>query len=148
MTIGTAKHTRRAALVLIGLVVAIGAFLLGRTTAHPSPAAGTSGAGYAEGFQVGRAVGVEEGRALQEGQTLTGPDRDAATAAFASGYVAGVNDAFGGYDGGWSMAAPYLVTLQAGTGGATYRIASRTSMQPGVNYFLCPGGSGICQEPR
>jgi hypothetical protein len=148
MTIGT----RRAALILIGLVAAIGAsFTLGRASAHPSPAAsqpvGTS-ADYANGFQAGRAVGVEEGRALQVGQSLTGPDRDAASAAFASGYVAGINDAFGGYDGGWSLQAPYLVTLGAGTDGATYRIVSRTGMQPGVSYFLCSGGSGVCQEPR
>jgi hypothetical protein len=130
------------------VAVAIGAFLVGRGTAHSSPAAGTAGADYANGFQVGRAVGVQEGRALQVGQTLTGPDRDAASSAFGSGYVAGINDAFGGYDGGWSFAAPYLITLDAGTGGATYRIASRTAMQPGVNYFVCPGGSGICQQPR
>jgi hypothetical protein len=148
MTIGT----RRAALTLIGLVAAIGvSFALGRATAHASSAApspsGTSAA-YTGGFQAGRAVGVQEGRALQEGQTVTGADHDAATAAFASGYVAGINDAFGGYDGGWSLGTPYLVTLGPGTGGATYRIVSRTGMQPGVSYFVCPSGSGICQEKR
>ena len=135
---------RRGALVLIAVVVTVGSFLFGRSTAHPTQATGSGGADYTTGFQVGRAVGVQEGRALQVGEALTGPGRDA----FASGYVAGVNDAFGGYDGGWSLAKPYLVTLGAGTGGATYRIVSRTEMRPGVSYFLCPDGSGICQESR
>ena len=135
---------RRATLVLIGLSVGIGSFLLGRTTGHGPPA----DAGYASGFQAGRAVGVQEGRALQVGQALSGTDKDTATAQFNSGYVAGVNDAFGGYDGGWSLAEPYVVTLEAGTGGATYRIASRTGMVPGVSYYLCPDGSGVCRERR
>jgi hypothetical protein len=139
---------RSAVLVLIGLTVGIGSFVLGRATAPaPSPQAPTD-AGFSEGFQAGRAVGVQEGRALQAGQALTGADRDATTAQFNSGYLAGVNDVFGGYDGGWSVAEPYVVTLVAGTGGVTYRIATRTAMVAGVSYYLCPDGSGICQEPR
>ena len=140
---------RRATLILIGLTVGTGLFVLGRTTAHgPSTPPAATDAGYTTGFQVGRAVGVQEGRALQVGQALTGPERDPTTAAFNSGYVAGLNDAFGGYDGGWSLAEPYVVRLDAGTGGATYRIGSRTAMAPGVSYFLCPGGHNVCQEPR
>jgi hypothetical protein len=79
---------------------------------------------------------------------LAGPDRDAATSAFATGYLAGTNDAFGGYDGGWGLGTPYLVTLGAGTGGVTYRIASRVAVQPGVSYYLCSDGASICQQPR
>jgi len=38
--------------------------------------------------------------------------------------------------------------LVAGTNGATYRIATRTIVVAGVNYYLCADGSGICQQPR
>jgi hypothetical protein len=131
---------RRAALAVIGIAAAIGSFALGRTTAPP-PAADT-GRGFTDGYQAGRADGVQEGRALQVGQSLGG----AAQSAFASGYVAGLDDAFGGYDGGWSLATPYLITLDAGTGGATYRIASRIELRPGVSYYLCPDGTRICQR--
>jgi hypothetical protein len=135
---------RGTVLVLIGLAVGVGSFVLGRGTGPRPPA----DSGYSAGFQAGRAVGVQEGRALQVGQALSGEDRDAATAQFNSGYVAGINDAFGGYDGGWSVAEPYVVTLAAGTNGATYRIATRTIVVAGVSYYLCPDGSGICQQPR
>ena len=132
------KHVWAVA-ILAGLIAAGGAFVAGRATAPGSGSAGPD-SGYANGFQVGRAVGVQEGRALQVGPSMGD--------AFTSGYVAGINDAFGGYDGGWSLAAPYLVTLGPGTGGATYRIASRLDLRAGVSYYLCPDGSGICQEPR
>ena len=138
---------RTAVVALIGLTIGIGSFALGRSTGHtPSPKPADSG--YSAGFQAGRAVGVQEGRALQVGQEVSGTDRDAATAQFNSGYVAGINDAFGGYDGGWSLAEPYVVTLAAGTNGATYRIVTRTIVVAGVNYYLCADGSGICQQPR
>src|SRR6185369_17132748 len=101
--------------VLAGFTLVAGGFLLGRSGA-PTTAAGPSA--YSDGFAAGRAAGVQEGRALQEGQALTGSERDGVTAAFNAGYSAGVNDAFGGYDGGWSTGAPYAITLTAGTGGA------------------------------
>ena len=129
--------TRRTVLIVIGLAAAIGLFGLGRVTAHPPATADT---GYTDGFQAGRAVGVQEGRALQAGQPSNGP--------FAAGYVAGLNDAFGGYDGGWSLSVPYLITLTAGTGGTTYRIASRIELRPGVSCYVCAGGSALCQETR
>jgi len=130
---------RTAVVALIGLTIGIGSFVLGRSTGHtPSPK--PADAGYSAGFQAGRSVGVQEGRALQVGQASGGT--------FNSGYLAGINDAFGGYDGGWSLAEPYVVTLFAGTNGATYRIATRTIVVAGVNYYLCPDGSGICQQPR
>ena len=121
-------------------------FALGRETA-PDPAS-RYGAGYGAGIAAGRAQGVQEGRTLQEGLALPADARDVATAAFNSGYRAGANDIFGGYDGGWSVGTPYLVALDAGSGGVTYRISSRTSVQVGVNYYLCPRRPAIGQEPR
>ncbi len=113
--------------VLLGAVLAAGMFALGRETA-PHPASGY-GAGYAAGLASGRAQGVQEGRALQEGLALPADARDAAAAAFNAGYRAGANDVFGGYDGGWSVGSPYLITLAAGSDGITYRIASRTPVR-------------------
>lgn len=146
---------RRTATILIGLVVATGLFVLGRTTGHPSsgsastpPATQGGIADYAAGYRAGWAGGMQEGRALQQGQGLVGSDRDAATNAFDSGYRAGINDAFGGYDGGWSLEMPYLITLDSGAGGVTYRISSRTAMQAGVNYYVCADGINVCQERR
>src|SRR5258706_14887301 len=146
MPIGMGKYdgARRAVMILIGLVVATGSFALGRTTGHvssgsaatPPARPGEAGADYAAGYKAGWAGGIQEGRALQVGQAFSGPDRDAVTSAFSVGYRAGINDAFGGYDGGWSLAMPYLITLGPGTGGATYQIVTRTAMQAGVSYYL------------
>ena len=140
---------------MIGLVMATGSFVLGPDdwasssgSAPTSPARPGGTADYAAGYQAGWAGGMQEGRALQQGQGLVGSDRDAATTAFDSGYRAGVNDAFGGYDGGWSLGMPYLITLGSGAGGTTYRISSRTTMQAGMNYYLCPDGINVCQERR
>jgi hypothetical protein len=138
------KSVRIAVIVVAGLAVLAGAFIVGRVTAPAPPAASN----FTAGFQAGRAAGVQEGRALQEGQALTGTERDTAAAAFASGYRAGLNDAFAGYDGGWSVNAPYVITLVPGSDGATYRIAGRTQLRPGVNYFLCPDGVSLCQARR
>ena len=41
------------------------------------------------------------------------------------GYAAGANDVFGGFDGGWSLSEPYVITLARGSGAVTYRIDSR-----------------------
>jgi hypothetical protein len=87
-------------------LVGAGLFLLGRATAGGDP-----------GFAAGRAQGVAEGRALQQ----PAPSRDA----FDAGYAAGANDVFGGYDGGWDLGRPYVITLARGRGAVTYRIASR-----------------------
>ncbi|MEN3303885.1 MAG: hypothetical protein V7603_87, partial [Micromonosporaceae bacterium] len=103
-------------------------------------------AGYAEGLRDGRAQGVQEGRALGQTQPLPAQSRDAARAAFDAGYVAGANDVFGGYDGGWSPGVPYLVTLGHPGGPIGYRILSRTEMVPGVSYYLCPDGRSVCRR--
>jgi hypothetical protein len=73
--------------------------------------------GQAEGLRAGRAAGIREGRALQQSAS--------ARHAFQAGYTAGANDVFGGFDGGWSLSTPYVITLRRGSGGVTYRIDSR-----------------------
>lgn len=105
-------------------------------------------AGYLEGLAAGQAQGLREGRALQEGIALPAGTQDPVRKSFTAGYLAGSNDAFNQYDGGWSLDAPYVVTLSTGSAGVTYRIGSRVLVEPGVNYYLCPDGHGMCQEPR
>ena len=53
------------------------------------------------------------------------PRLGAPRAAFDAGYAAGANDVFGGFDGGWSLSEPYVITLARGSGAVTYRIDSR-----------------------
>jgi hypothetical protein len=48
-----------------------------------------------------------------------------AGASYKAGYLAGREAAFAGYDGGWAYGVPYVITLQRGGPGVTYRIASR-----------------------
>ncbi len=102
---------------MLAVLAGAGVFALGRHTAdHPSGE--SPGAAYARGFRDGRASGVEEGRALQQPQ--------AGRAAFKAGYAAGADDVFGGYDGGWSLGTPYVVTLEDPPGPRAYAIASRS----------------------
>ena len=125
--------------------------LIGPATATGLAAdAGTAGGAptYLDGLIAGEAQGREEGRALEIGQSLPADQRDAVAAAFKAGYAAGANDAFSGYDGGWLLGPPYVVTLAAGAGPVTYRIARRTPFEPGVVYFLCPDGRTLCQAQR
>jgi hypothetical protein len=85
---------------LVALLV-VGAAAMGRATAPDND----------------RAAGLEEGRALQQPA--------AARDAFKAGYQAGANDVFGGYDGGWDYDRPYVITLEQGSDGVTYKIATR-----------------------
>jgi hypothetical protein len=87
--------------VLVALLV-VAAAALGRATAPKND----------------RQAGIQEGRALQQPAQA----RDA----FKAGYAAGANDVFGGYDGGWDYDRSYVITLQQGSNGITYRIATRT----------------------
>ena len=57
-----------------------------------------------------------------------------ATTAFQAGYRAGETDAFGAYDGGWKLGAPYVVILGKGVAGATYRFVERDELTPGTTY--------------
>jgi uncharacterized membrane protein len=53
-----------------------------------------------------------------------------AGATYDAGYRAGREAAFAGYDGGWAYGVPYVITLQRGGSGITYRIASRKPLTP------------------
>jgi hypothetical protein len=128
----------KIAVGLACVAVAGGLFALGRATA-PGDGADAEGfaAGHAaglnegrveglsrgrsEGVRAGRAAGVREGRALQEGASVS----PSAARAFRDGYDAGANDVFGGFDGGWSLSSPYVITLRKGSGAIAYRIDSR-----------------------
>jgi len=153
-------HSRCLTRVLQSIVVVIVAgclLIVGRLTV----ASGPTGAeryqvghrdGYDEGYLAGLHDGVvqgrQEGRALQEGDTVPAGSRRPVQVAFNDGYAAGANDVFGGYDGGWALTEPYVVTLERARAPIVYRIGSRTPLQFGVSYFLCPNGRDLCQEPR
>ena len=129
---------------------AAGAFGLGRATAPsdlPPPASPAVG-DYLDGLRVGQAQGRMEGRAEQAAVALPAGDREPVRHAFEAGYASGTNDAFGGYDGGWTLDVPWVVTLERGAGPIAYRIASRTPVEPGVDYRLCPDAHTLCRRPR
>lgn len=137
-------------LAMAAVVVAAAAFTLGRATAPhpPRPAQGTALGGYLDGVRAGQAQGRLEGRAEQEGAALPSGDRAPVQDAFTAGYTTGMNDAFAGYDGGWTLGVPWVVTLERGTGGIDYRISRRTPVAPGVDYYLCPDGHTLCRQAR
>ena len=128
-----------AALAVVVAAAGLGAaFLLGRKTAP------VHDRGWAQGYSVGYDEGVSMGRALQVGDTLPSTTKDLGTKAFQAGYVAGLDDSWGSFDGGWNIGQPYVVVIGKGVAGAAYRIASRELLAPGTTYRLCPGGSSIC----
>jgi hypothetical protein len=69
-----------------------------------------------------------------------------AAGSFASGVLAGREAAFSGFDGGWSYGAPYIVVLQRGGAGVTYRFASRRPLLRGLDYRVC--GKAVCVSRR
>jgi hypothetical protein len=149
----SARTAKTALLATVALLVATGLVLLGRMTAdgHTANRQGYETGrndGYTDGLRVGEAQGRQEGRALQEGNSLPAGTRQPVKDAFDAGYAAGANDVFAGYDGGWAMATPYLVTLEQGSGQIVYRIRVRTPVQAQVNYYLCPDERDICQQAR
>jgi len=112
----------RIALALVCLALAGAAFLLGRVSVDTDSARDEGrAAGETAGLRAGRAEGVREGRALQQPA--------GSRQAFRAGYVAGANDAFGGFDGGWALGTPYAITLERGSGGVSYRIAKRSRLR-------------------
>jgi hypothetical protein len=142
------RTPRLVVLVLVAVSAAAGLVAVGRATAGTATARSDGyQQGRTAGYADGRAAGLSEGRALQVPLTLPSGRQDAAKAAFDAGYAAGANDVFGGYDGGWDMDSPYVVVLTQAGKGIAYRIRSRTPMQPGVNYRLCPHSTDLCQEP-
>lgn len=124
--------------VLILISTGAGAFWAGRLTgAEPRPTVD-------RGYDAGYADGLRVGRALQATLNLPATDK----AIFESGYTAGATDVFTGYDGGWDHNAPYVIVLAPGGPTLAYRIASRTRLNPGMDYYLCPDGHKLCQRPR
>jgi hypothetical protein len=103
--------------------------------------------GYLAGLRDGEVQGLQDGRAQQEASRLPRQSRHRVRAAFHAGYAAGANDVFAGYDGGWALAVPYLVTMEKAAGPIAYRIGSRTTLEPNVTYFLCPNRVDLCQQP-
>lgn len=146
------RWTLAAGSVLV-VLLAGGLLLLGRLKAGTAPdqdagyQAGHS-AGYLEGLSAGQAQGRQEGRALQEGVALPADSRQPVQDAFTAGYTAGANDVFGQYDGGWYLSTPYVITVEQGSAPIAYRIGSRTALVPGIDYYLCPDGRGLCQQTR
>lgn len=136
--------TKRAGWVLAGGVVVVGliaaAVIVGRATAP------VRDRGFAQGDAAGYAEGVAVGRALQIGDSVPKGSAAATTAAFQAGYRAGETDAYGSYDGGWKLGAPYVIVLATGVGGAPYRIVDRDQLTPGITYRLCPDGTSICHN--
>jgi hypothetical protein len=153
----SARSRRLVLQVGVALVVAVALVAVGRWSADTGSArdsglrAGYSDghyAGYFAGLHDGEAQGLREGRAVQLVSTSPPGMRRVARHAFEAGYAAGTNDVFAGYDGGWALGSPYLVTLEAGIGQADYRIDTRTAVEAGVSYFLCPSRRGVCQRPN
>ncbi|HTC70337.1 MAG TPA: hypothetical protein VK662_12265 [Acidothermaceae bacterium] len=125
---------RRTGLVSLGAVVLIGlvaaGVVIGRATAPAHDP------GFAQGNAAGYAEGVAAGRSLQIGDSVSKGSQSVATSAFQAGYRAGETDAFGAYDGGWKLGAPYVVILGKGVAGATYRFVERDELTPGEIYHV------------
>jgi hypothetical protein len=142
----SSRVVKIAAIIAAAIAVAVAAFVLGRVSADAGKAFDRGNhqgrvTGYVAGVVDGAAQGRQEGRAAQQSGA---PARDA----FNAGYAAGADDEFAGYDGGWGLDTPYLITLERGNGQITYRIATRDQVQPSVAYYLCPDGHSVCQQRR
>jgi hypothetical protein len=144
------RSARVSMTAVVAAAVAAGAFGLGRATAPADspPPAGTAVGDHLHGLRVGEAQGRLAGRAEQEAVALADGDRAPVQDAFTAGYASGTNDVSAGYDGGWTLDVPWIVTLERGAGPITYRIASRTPVEPGVDPRLCPDVHTLCQRPR
>ena len=105
----------RVVAVVAGVALAVGGFALGRATADTRCGPRRRGARGPRRGPAGGPGAAGHGLARPRG----------ARAAFDAGYAAGANDVFGGFDGGWSLSEPYVITLARGSGAVTYRIDSR-----------------------
>jgi hypothetical protein len=142
-------RTKTVLLAAAALLVTLACVELGRLTVSTSAASpAVRSSDYFDGLRVGEAQGRQEGRALQEGAALPPRARRPVAQAFDDGYAAGTNDAFAGYDGGWALAVPYIVTIEEGQGRIVYRIRDRTQMVANVDYHLCRGGHDVCSRRR
>jgi hypothetical protein len=141
--------SRSIAILLAALIAAAALVSLGRVSVNPTRAKPVEQSDqYFAGLQAGEAEGRRDGRALQEGAGLPKSSRRPVHDAFEAGYVAGANDAFAGYDGGWTIGVPYVITLAEATGEIVYRIKTREPMQAGVDYYLCSDGRSLCEQPH
>jgi hypothetical protein len=70
--------------------------------------------------------------------------RDHTPAGYRAGYLAGREDAFGDYDGGWGYGEPYVVVLRRPSPQITYAFAERWPMEPGIEYRVC--GKSVCSR--
>jgi hypothetical protein len=118
--------------------VGLAGVAIGRTTAPAHDP------GFSQGNAAGYAGGVAACRSLQIGDSVPAGSKDAVQAAFQAGYRAGETDAFGAYDGGWKIGAPYVVILGEGVAGATYRFVERDQLTPGIAHRLCSNGTSVC----
>jgi hypothetical protein len=141
-----------AALAILGLVAAAGLIEIGRLSVSSRPASKSHAVDprddYFAGLRAGEAQGRQEGRALQEGVALPPHARRPVHEAFNAGYAAGANDVFAGYDGGWTIGQPYVVIVAEASGQVVYRIKTRDEIMAHTNYYLCPNGHELCEEPR
>ena len=78
------------------------------------------------------------------GRSLRPSTEHARSAAYRRGYLAGREDAFSGYDGGWAYGQPYAVVLRPGGPDITYRVAQRWQLVPGREYRAC--GHRVCSR--
>jgi hypothetical protein len=146
----TGRGVKLLLAITAGAVAGAGLFLVGRVTADgaPSHPAHSAVGDYFDGLRAGKAQGRQDGRALQEADALPADARRPVRDAFNAGYTAGQNDVFAGYDGGWTVHVPWIVTIERGGTKVDYRIANRTPLEPGVDYFLCRHGHAVCQQRR
>lgn len=144
-------HVRRTIVGLVVLLAVVALIGVGRLSAGIGDPGGSSqavDAAYLRGLRAGIAQGLEDGRALQEGTSVTADRRQDVTQAFHDGYAAGANDVFDGYDGGWQQGHPYVIVLEAGAGPVTYRIGSRLPIPSQTDVYLCPASGAVCQRPH
>jgi hypothetical protein len=80
------------------------------------------------------------------GRAVRPSSAHARAAGYHAGYLAGREDAFSGYDGGWAYGQVYAVVLRpSGRPGITYRFAQRWPLEPGREYRACK--QGLCSRP-
>ena len=79
------------------------------------------------------------------GAFLFGRSSATKSGTYHEGFLAGHEDAFGPYDGGWGYGELYIVTLRRGGPGETYQFADRWPMMPGIEYKAC--GKKLCSRP-
>jgi hypothetical protein len=115
----------RALIAAVAVCAAAGLFLAGRASATSGVSTAAAITRESAAYERGLGDGVADGQELQATLSLRGDARRRARAVYRDGYAAGANDVFGGFDGGWRFATPYVVSLARGPGTATYRIASR-----------------------